>query len=255
MPGHTAARPTGTALRAGFRAAPHVVASEIDVAGSACLPSMITPQWLEHARVYAARLAAAGDQEVMIEGLDQSGPGFVGDLATDARLQYFLEAVAAQTFPSGHPADRRLDCTIRVINGPDPKDKPLWFHYDATVLTMVIPVVIPDAGPGRSGELAIIPNRRPYRRSVTTNVIEKFVVQSDVYRRWFAGRLRHGDNLKVVTLRPGNAYLFAGYRSYHATLPCPTGSTRVTVVVHYKDVHRGSRVLQSAKALYRRFNN
>jgi hypothetical protein len=252
MPGHTATTTTESAVRAHFRAAPHAVANEIDVTGSACLPSMITPQWLEHARVYAARLAAAGDHEIMIEGLDQGGPEFIGDLASDAQLQYFLEAVAVQAFPSGHPADRRVDCTIRVINGADPEDKPLWFHYDATVLTMVIPVVIPDSGPGRSGELAIIPNRRPYRRWVTWNVIEKFVVQSDVYRRWFVGRLRLGD-VKVVTLRPGNAYLFAGYRSYHATMPCPTGSTRVTVIIHYKEVHRGSRVLQSAKALYQRF--
>jgi hypothetical protein len=204
--------------------------------------------------VYATRLAAAGDHEIMLEELDRRGPEFISALAADSRLRHFLEAVAVQAFPAGDPGDRRLECAIRAINGPDPDDKPLWFHYDATVLTMVIPVVIPDAGAGRSGELVLVPNRRPYRRSVVANVMEKFVVQSDVYRRRFVGRLRLGDNVKVVPLQPGNAYLFAGYRSYHATMPCETGATRVTVIIHYKDVHRGSRVLGSAKALYQRIN-
>jgi hypothetical protein len=78
-------------------------------------------------------------------------------------------------------------------------------------------------------------------------VVEKFIVQSDVYRRRFLRRLRWGLDTETVSLTPGNAYLFWGYRSYHATLPCAPGSTRVTVVLHYKNVHGNSRLLDRAK--------
>ena len=93
----------------------------------------------------------------MLEDLDLAGPDFADELATSAPLRSFLADLARLAFPAGSPADRRVNCTMRVINGPDLDEHPLWFHFDATVVTMVIPVVIPDADRGQSGELVIAP--------------------------------------------------------------------------------------------------
>ncbi|MGK2852848.1 MAG: hypothetical protein ACSLE3_01880, partial [Microbacteriaceae bacterium] len=109
--------------------------------------------------------------------------------------------------------------------------------------------IVPDAAPGQAGELVLCPNRRGYRTSVLSNLVEKFVVQSDVYRRRFLRHLRWDLDTEIVSMTPGNAYLFWGYRSYHATLPCPPASRRVTVVLHYKHVHGNSRLLERAKAV------
>lgn len=45
----------------------------------------------------------------------------------------------------------------------------------------------------------------------------------------------------------GDAYLFWGYRSYHATMPVAAGHKRVTVILYYRDVHAKSRIVKYAK--------
>jgi hypothetical protein len=236
----------------GVDLAPRDVAAQIDRTGSACLPSVVSREWLATARTFAERIAADGRHEVMLEDLDLAGPDFADELATSAPLRSFLADLARLAFPAGSPADRRVNCTMRVINGPDLDEHPLWFHFDATVVTMVIPVVIPDADRGQSGELVIAPKSRPHRRLAATNVVDKLVAQSPAYRRRFVRGLDPDRDLNIVALQPGSAYLFWGYRSYHATMPCAAGSTRATVIVHYQDVHQGSRLLRWAKAVYRR---
>lgn len=250
---NTVTREFPPALSQDFECSAHAVVEQIEATGSACLESVITPDWLARVRGYASHLGS-DQHDTMLEGIDRNGPQFVRALIDDARLSDLLEAVAIKAYPNGDPADRRRECAIRVISGPDPAERPLWFHYDATVLTVVVPIVIPDAGPGLSGELVLYKNKRPYRRLVAVNVVEKLISQSDRYRKRMIRHMHTERGFETVALEPGNAYLFSGYRSYHATMPCPVGSTRVTVIIHYKDVHRGSRLLRSAKALYSRLN-
>jgi hypothetical protein len=222
--------------------------AEIDLAGSVCLPSAVSPGWLARVRTFAAA-TPLDRHEMMIEGAAAAELPFIRDLTADADLRHLAETVAQLAFPDGDPDDQDFDCAIRIIDGPDPQNRPLWLHYDASVLTIVLPITVPDAVAGRSGELVLCPNRRDYRRSVLTNLAEKVIAQSDVYRRRFVRRLRWGLDTEIVSMVPGNAYLFWGYRSYHATLPCAPGTRRVTVVLHYKNVHGDSRLLGRAKAL------
>jgi hypothetical protein len=224
------------------------IARSVQSDGYARLPDAVSSQWLCAARHYASTVNRQDTNEVLLEGLAAEDAMFVDDLLSSTRLRDFLESVAVDLHPGCNPHDRHLDVSIRIINGPDPTETPLWFHYDATVVTVVIPVDIPDGGPGLSGELVLFPNRRPFRRLATTNIVEKMVMQSDAYRR----RVNPAGASTVVPLEPGSAYVFSGYRSYHATMPCPAGTRRVTVLLHYKDAHSGSRLLRGAKALYHR---
>lgn len=256
MAGDLAARPTGTPVVPAPEPAPHAldrsphdIAAEIDMTGSACLRALTGPEWTARARAYAHALAARGEHEVMIEGPEADDLGFMRELTADPRLRTLLDGVTRAGYPDASPADGTFSCSMRVIQGADPLQRPLWFHYDASVVTMVIPVDIPDADPGQCGELVLCPNHRQYRRWALTNIIEKAVVQSDAYRRRFLTGVRWDRDAEVVPLTPGNAYLFWGYRSYHATLPVAAGHTRITVVLHYTNVHNRSRVLRHAKAL------
>jgi len=130
--------------------------------------------------------------------------------------------------------------------------EPQWLHYDGPVVTLVVPIVIPRCAPGNSGELILWPNRRPYRQLVITNIVEKFICQSRLYRTWFVRR--HGADTDAVTvpLQPGNIYLFWGYRSYHAMLPVAPGALRATLILHHGAVHGRSPLLSTARAVRQR---
>lgn len=227
---------------------PGQIASEIELTGSACLVGTVPQQWLDAVRRYVDGVSA-DVHEVMLEGADASALPFLHELTTDPELLALLDSVTQAARPARDAARPDIECALRVINGADTTDHPLWFHYDASMLTVVLPIDIPDAGPGRSGELILCPGHRPYRRWALTNVIEKAVTQSDRYRRRFARQLNWNRDTELVPLKPGNAYLFWGYRSYHATMPIEPGSRRVTVILHYRDVHAQSRIVKYAKAL------
>ena len=236
------------AVSADLQGAEDRVAARIADAGYARLTDAVDRPWLRAAHDLATAVNRPGAQEVLLEGLTAADGDAVDAVLTDRALTDFLEGVATRLHPAADPDDRHVDVSLRVVNGPDQHDGPLWFHYDATVLTVVFPIDIPVAAPGESGELVLYPNRRPFRRFVLTNIVEKMVMQSDVYRR----RHSPAQPATVVPLEPGSAYVFSGYRSYHATLPCPVGTRRVTLMVHYKDAHSGSRLLRGSKGLYHR---
>ncbi len=227
------------------------IADEIEMTGAACLESFVSDDWLDEAREYISTYLPMDRHELFIKDPHAAKAEFVSRLVTDPRFTMLLESIASADCPP-HNRDARIETALRILDGPGP-DKPLWFHYDGTVITVVVPIVIPNAPPGLAGELLISPNRRPYRRLAITNILEKFVVQNDFYRKRFVRKLGHDAN--VIPLVPGNAYLFWGYRTYHATLPCPPGALRVTLVLNYGALHRGNRLLSAAKSAHRAMSN
>jgi hypothetical protein len=107
----------------------------------------------------------------------------------------------------------------------------------------------PDAGPGRSGELIVFPNWRPFRRSALMNIKDKIAVQNPLYRLRMVRKLKRAPEKYSVVLEPGNAYLFWGYRTYHGNGPCETNTVRATLLLHYGDPHHRSPVINVAKAV------
>ena len=231
------------ALQGDIGATAHDTARSVEKVGYAALPGVVSARWLNSARSLATTVNRPDAQEVLLEDMAAGDGEAIDALLADPELAGFLESVATRLHPRSDPDDRHVDVSLRIINGPDEGEQPLWFHYDATVVTVVFPIEIPATG----GELVMHANRRPFRRLVLTNIVEKMVTQSNAYRRRF-----EAGEPTAVSLVPGNAYVFSGYRSYHATLPCPVGARRITLMVHYKDAHGGSKMLQGAKSLYHR---
>ena len=69
---------------------------------------------------------------------------------------------------------------------------------------MVVPLFLPDAERGNSGELVGLFNNRPFRRFVLANIIDKIVGQSRFYRRHILRRLDRADYLQRVDMEVGN---------------------------------------------------
>lgn len=142
-----------------------------------------------------------------------------------------------------------IETCLRVLAGPERAATSFAFHYDATVNTMLVPLFIPEAGAGQSGELIVFPNWRPLRRSALMNIADKFIVQNPLYPKRMERKSKRAHEKYSVALKPGNVYLFWGYRTYHGNGPCAANTLRATLLVHYGDPHHGSPLIKAAKAV------
>ena len=97
-----------------------------------------------------------------------------------------------------------------------------------------------------AGELVGLFNKRPFRRFVLTNIIDKVIRQSRFYRRHIIRKLDRTDYLHRVDMEAGNLYLFCGYRSLHGNMPCESGALRATLILHVGRPHGSSEALTAA---------
>ncbi len=129
---------------------------------------------------------------------------------------------------------------LRCVQGDSGRRESNCFHYDASLVTVLLPIEIPQEGIDR-GDLIMFPNLRRVRWSVLLNVLEKALLQNALSRKLISAAIRHRllrpQRLQLV---PGNLYLFWGYRTLHANEPCDPASRRATAIFHYGDPHAGS---------------
>jgi hypothetical protein len=117
------------------------------------------------------------------------------------------------------------------------------------VITALAPILIPQGPKQSAGELVVFANRRGYRRCALFNIIEKAIVQSHWYRNRINRKLAAGDPTNVKYLKPGNLYLFRGYRTYHCDFPVTGDEVRATMLLHYGDPHPASLILKANTAM------
>ncbi|MGY4491006.1 hypothetical protein [Pseudomonas sp. TE3610] len=129
---------------------------------------------------------------------------------------------------------------LRCVQGGTGRKESNAFHYDATLLTLLMPIFTPTEGSER-GDLILFPNLRRTRSWVMINVLEKFIFQNALCRKLISTCIDRGL-LKPITLPvvPGNVYFFWGYRSLHANQPCDPAFRRATALFHFGDPHAGS---------------
>jgi hypothetical protein len=228
------------------------IAATIDASGCACIPNVVSDEWLRLATTsVASYLPLTGDNELFIIDPAADRDSVAHRFVADHRIQSVLESLAAAGYPAVDAENLSTENELRIVVGSGVAEPP-WLHYDGPVITMVVPIIIPRGAPGNSGELILWPNRRPYRRLVVTNIVEKFICQSRPYSKWFARRHTGDRDAVTVPLQPGNIYLFWGYRSYHATLPVLPGAVRATLVLHHGAVYGRSPLLSTAKSVNQR---
>lgn len=165
-------------------------------------------------------------------------------LATDPDVERLLEALAHdETTPPGRPGYVRR--VFRIFSSPGSRlSKPQW-HYDGCSITMIVPLIMPEDG---SGGFAALPNNRPHRQSRLTTLAEKQVCELGVLRPWINRRFRKSPAARKVTLVPGDAYLFRGYRTLHSVMPLTPHSLRASILLQYGEPYGAdSRLLGAAR--------
>jgi hypothetical protein len=227
------------------------IAHQLDETGVVCLENAVPPEWLAAAGAEVEdRLLTHGEHDHFIRSPQGEGHSAAEAFITSPSVLSLLGDIVRARFPEGPAADVELTgSALRVIAGPRGEGDAFWFHYDASVVTMVVPIFLPDAEPGNSGELVGLFNKRPFRRFVLTNIIDKAVGQSGFYRSRILRRLERADYLKKVDMEVGNLYLFWGYRSLHGNMPCESGALRATLLLHFGRPHGSSEALTAAVKL------
>src|ERR1700712_1332534 len=150
-PTHSA---TLQALVDGFDESIDAVADDVATVGWSCLRNVVTDEWLRAAEDCVTNdIDLEGKQELLIEDFAATPGTFARHVFADHRVERFLHSVAQAGLPRLQPHGHVLENELRLVSGPPPPEEPLWFHYDGTAVTMVIPIVVPTSTPGESGEL------------------------------------------------------------------------------------------------------
>jgi hypothetical protein len=228
------------------------VAERLDRTGFVCLENVISPDWLEDARENVkSRLAQYGDHDFCIVRASNETDTSAHRLVSDPAVRAIFKNLAAARCPRGVAENDEIYSVLRVLAGPDRKATSFKFHHDAAAVTMLVPLFIPTEGAGRSGDLILFPNRRPFRRSVTLNIFEKVVTQNRLYRKRILREFNRAPEKYSVQLKPGNAYLFWGNRTFHGNGHCAPNTMRATLLLHYGNPHAGNPVLAAVKSMRR----
>jgi hypothetical protein len=220
------------------------LAAELDAKGFVCIENAIDPTWIERAQAYVHGLIEQkGKRYFALNWLSRHRGTPPQELTDDPQMRRLLANLAQIGCPRAK-LDEEIYTGLRVVAGSSGDEKSLLHHYDKHVITALAPILIPEGPKRRAGELIIFPNRRGYRRFSLFNIIEKAIVQSKWYRNRVSRKLTEGDQPNIKYLKPGNLYLFWGYRTYHANFPVAGDAVRATMLLHYGDPHPSSLILK-----------
>jgi hypothetical protein len=229
---------------------PLAIADQLNETRVVCLEDAVPADCLAHARADVKdRLLTHGEHDHFVRSPEAEEHSAAEAFISSAAVVSLLADVVCARFPDGPAELEFTGSALRVIAGPRGEGDAYWFHYDASVVTMVVPIFLPETDPGTSGDLVGLFNKRPFRRFVLANIIDKAIGQSQFYRRHILRRLDRPDYLQRVDMEVGNLYLFWGYRSLHGNMPCKSGALRATLLLHFGRPHGSSDTLTAAVRL------
>ena len=71
---------------------------------------------------------------------------------------------------------------LRVVSGVQQKKQAYLYHFDAHLITILIPIIIPNNKSGKNGDLVIFPNLRKVHKNLILNIIQKIFFQNFISR-------------------------------------------------------------------------
>lgn len=224
---------------------PYLLTS-IENQGYAVLENAVTEGGLKRFRDWIDEVSVATGKEyhALFSDVDAIEGTPLAELSENADFRQLLQIMAEKSLGRSLGKQPVL-AVLRCVQGESGKKKSNTFHYDASVITALVPVEIPQQGEAR-GDLVLFPNLRPFRSSVLFNVIEKSLLQNRLARYLLTKAIQH-RLVKPMTLylQPGNIYFFHGYRSFHANGACDPAFRRATALFHFGDPHEGSSLTRS----------
>ncbi|GFM89672.1 hypothetical protein PSCICO_50710 [Pseudomonas cichorii] len=216
------------------------LANDIDANGFTTLKNILSSTDLEQLRDFTDSRAAKHPGEYFAyHGETALGESLLASLWSDPEFKQLMAGLYRHAARQESPSEQIFP-VLRCIQGSQGIRESNCFHFDASLVTALIPIYIPVDGE-ECGDLMLFANARKLRSNVARNVVEKALLQNR-FSRWMTCIAINRGWLapKVLKLEPGNIYLFWGYRSLHANQPCSPGLKRATAILHFGDPHSGS---------------
>jgi hypothetical protein len=200
---------------------------------------------------WATRDQLADLKALVLGAIESAGNGYVALTGREAVAGSHLDALGSSpvfidlcqrivaTATGRQPVEHGLHQVLRCLIGEGGQRESLIFHYDSFVLTTIMPVCMPEATD--PGDLVMLRSHRPLRSNYLFNLIDKMLVDNRWSQRWLKRDYFNGsDKFTRIRMRPGDLYLFWGYRSLHTNLPADPNEVRATAVFHYDNLHANS---------------
>lgn len=229
------------------------VVHDMDEHGYARVADIFDADAIRDARQYVLdQLSKYGGEYFSYIGRDAVRGSLMADLGGSPTLR----DIFARIYRRGtgrNPPEGDVFQVLRVLAGQTGLKQSYQFHYDAYVVTALVPIAIP-ADPGeKRGDLVIYSKLRGVRSNVVFNVVEKILLQNPLARRIARSPLtRRLLKAKVLRMEPGDIYFFWGYQSLHGNEPCFATSVRATALFHFADPHENSFLVTAIQSLRRR---
>ncbi len=221
---------------------------QLEREGFCCLPDAISPQTLDAFRQEIKRLVKLnGRKFLFLMNPHKDQDSVFQSLASSKNFTKFLLHLSNLGTKMDN-SDFELLNVLRVVPGDKSAGQALNFHFDAEVVTALVPIDIPEGPPEKAGHLVAIPNLRKIRKFVLHNMLEKLLLQNRIAGKLISSIVLRNKNEKYIyKLKPGNVYFFWGYRTLHANLPVDPKETRSTLLFHFGNPHKNSSIVKFIK--------
>lgn len=133
---------------------------------------------------------------------------------------------------------------LRVIAGNRSKKESYRYHFDAHLFTVLIPIFIPKNKTKNNGDLIIYPNFRKLTNILIINIIQKLLFQNRVAKFLLKNKIIFNNKEKILKLKPGNIYIFYGYRTLHGNKDIDPKQVRATLLLHFYDIFNESNLVK-----------
>ncbi|SDT01389.1 hypothetical protein [Bradyrhizobium canariense] len=220
--------------------------SSIDHVGYGVVPDYLEQRELDRLRTFVeASVRAAGNQYVSFTGCADLADTPLERMANSAVFRRLCTRVYEGATGNRAP-DQPYYQILRCLTGASGERHSLRFHYDSYVLTVLLPICVPEGQ--HSGRLIMVPNVRPVRKWYAQNLIDKLLIDNSL-TQFLLKRLAQTQSSRLARLKmePGSLYFFSGYRSIHTNEPCDPDKIRTTALFHYVDPHIGSRLKRALR--------
>lgn len=228
------------------------IAEDIERHGYHCWENAIPPDALKslQSSVSAANERQKGNY-FAFHGKDQIGENLLSRLSEQKALRKLLADLYYYSTKTIARSDE-IAAVLRCVQGKGGLRESNRYHFDASLVTMLMPLLIPTEGE-KNGDLIMFPNIRSPRGNVWVNILEKAAIQNNIARNLITSLITSGF-LKplALKLKPGNLYFFWGYRSLHANEPCDPDAQRATALFHFGDPHQDSFATRLVAKMNRR---
>ncbi len=216
------------------------LAESMDDSGVGILHDIVPDAILAQMRSFVARQIEQHDGQYFgLEGEAWIADTCLNPLFEDAGFHALLRSLYERKMRVSPPSDRVFP-VLRGLTGTHGLRHALNFHYDSYVVTVLLPILIPNRPDEPRGHLVMFPNLREARRFAIANILEKILVEKLLKRMWRLPRVQQLLSARIVPLTPGNLYFFWGMRSLHANEACLPSSVRCTALLHFGDPHEGN---------------